>query len=48
MNSDEILIYQSTEGTIKIDVHLEEETFWLSQAQIALLFGKSEAQLPNL
>ena len=39
MNTGEIIIYQNTEGNIKIDVRLEEETVWLSQAQIALLFG---------
>lgn len=39
MNSD-ILIYQNSDGNIKIDVRLEEETVWLTQAQIALLFGK--------
>ncbi len=36
----QILIYQSQDGTIKIDVHLEDETVWLSQSQMALLFGK--------
>lgn len=40
MNTGEIIFYQNTEGNIKIDVRLEEETVWLSQAQIALLFGK--------
>jgi hypothetical protein len=41
MNQGEILIYQNQEGNIKIDVRLEEETFWLSQAQMAQLFGKA-------
>lgn len=40
MNSGEIVIYQNQEGTIKIDVRLDEDTVWLNQAQIALLFGK--------
>ena len=39
MNSD-ILIYQNSDGNIKIDVRLEEETVWLTQAQIAQLFVK--------
>ena len=39
MNSD-ILIYQNSDGNITIDVRLEEETVWLTQAQIAQLFGK--------
>ncbi len=36
----EILIYQSQDGTIKVDVHIEDETVWLSQSQMAELFGK--------
>jgi hypothetical protein len=42
MNSD-ILIYQNSEGTIKIDVRLEEETVWLTQDQMATLFGKGRS-----
>lgn len=45
MNSGEILIYQNQDGTIKIDVRLEEDTVWLSQAQIALLFGKARTTI---
>jgi len=30
----EILIYQNADGKIKIDVRLEEETVWLTQAQL--------------
>ena len=41
MNS-EILIYQNPDGNIKIDVRLENETVWLTQAQMALLFGKDK------
>jgi hypothetical protein len=40
MNSD-ILIYQNQEGNIKIDVRLQEETVWLTQEQMASLFGKA-------
>jgi len=39
MNSD-ILIYQNIEGDIKIDVRLKKETVWLTQDQMATLFGK--------
>ena len=35
----EILIYQMEDGTTAIDVKLENETVWLTQKQIALLFG---------
>ena len=41
MNS-EILIYQSPDGNIKIDVRLEEETVWLTQVQMGQLFGKDK------
>jgi len=41
MNS-EIIIYQNTDGNIKIDVRLEEETVWLTQAQMGQLFGKDK------
>ncbi len=43
MNNSEIIIYQNTEGKIKIDVRLEEETVWLTQAQLCELFNKSKA-----
>ena len=43
MNTGEIIIYQNTEGNIKIDVRLEEETVWLTQAQLCDLFQKSNS-----
>lgn len=39
--TSEILIYQNTDGNIKIDVRLQEETVWLTQDQMATLFGKA-------
>ena len=44
MNS-EILIYQNPDGNIKIDVRLEEETVWLTQDQMASLFGKARTTI---
>lgn len=41
-NSD-ILIYQQTDGNIKIDVQLEDETVWLTQAHLCELFNKFKA-----
>ncbi|WP_296620010.1 RhuM family protein [Marivirga sp.] len=38
----EILLYKNEEGNIKIDVVLQEETVWLTQAQMATLFGKDK------
>jgi len=37
-NDSEILIYQTADGQTKIDVRMEEETVWLTQAQMADLF----------
>ena len=43
--SGDILIYQNQDGNIKIDVRLENETVWLSQDQMALLFGKAKSTI---
>jgi hypothetical protein len=41
----EIVIYQNPDGNIKIDVRLEEETVWLTQDQMATLFGKAKSTI---
>lgn len=38
-NKGEIIIYQSEDGTTKLDVRLENETIWLTQKSMAELFG---------
>jgi hypothetical protein len=40
-----ILIYQNQEGNIKVDMRLEEESVWLTQEQMALLFGKGRSTI---
>ncbi len=45
MNTSKILIFQNNEGSIKIDVRLEEETVWLTQDQMAALFGKARTTI---
>ena len=44
-NKGEILIYQDQSGNIKIDVRFKDETVWLTQEQMALLFGKSRSTI---
>ena len=44
-NRDEIVIYQSEDGIIKIDVLFENETVWLSMDQMCLLFGKAKSTI---
>ncbi len=45
MDTGEIIIYQNKEGNINIDVRLEDETVWLTQAQLCELFQKSKATI---
>lgn len=44
-NNGEIIIYQSEDGKIKLDVRLEDKTVWLTQEQIALLFNKGRSTI---
>lgn len=41
----EILVYKNRDGTIKVDVRLQEETVWLTQSQIYVLFNKSKTTI---
>ena len=40
MEENKIIIYQTEDGQTQIDVRLENETVWLTQAQMAELFDK--------
>ena len=40
---DKIVIYQTEDGESTIDVRLEDETVWLTQAQMAELFQKDQS-----
>lgn len=44
-NQGEIIIYQTDDGQNRIDVRLENETVWLTQEQMASLFGKSKSTI---
>ena len=39
-NQNPIEIYQTQDGTTQVEVRFENDTVWLSQAQMAMLFGK--------
>jgi hypothetical protein len=41
----EIIVYQSDDGQIKLEVRLEDETVWLTQQLIAELF---QTTVPNI
>ena len=42
-NTGELIIYESKEGNIKLDVNLENETVWLSLEQMARLFERDKS-----
>jgi hypothetical protein len=44
-NKGEILIYNSPDGQIKVDVTVEDETVWLSQSQMSELFDKGRTTI---
>lgn len=43
--ASEIILYQTEDGQTKIQTRLENETVWLSQAQMATLFGKAKSTI---
>jgi len=45
MNKGEIIIYNTSDGQTALDVRLENETVWLTQAQMVDLFGSSKANI---
>lgn len=42
-NNDKMPIYQSEDGKIKTGVRFEDETVWLSQAQMCRLLGRDRS-----
>ena len=45
MNKTEMIIYQTDDGKTKIDVRMENETVWLTQAQMAELFQTTKQNI---
>ena len=45
MEENKIVIYQTEDGQTQIDVRLENETVWLTTAQMAMLFDKEESNI---
>ena len=43
--NNEVLIYRSQDGAIKVDVLFEGETVWLTIEQMSTLFGKSRSTI---
>lgn len=45
MEPSQVLIYKSDNGQVKLDVTLDNETVWLTQEQMAQLFGRSRSTI---
>jgi hypothetical protein len=45
MENNEIILYKSQDGTIKVDVLFEGKTVWLTMDQMTVLFGKSRSTI---
>lgn len=43
--TDSLLLYQSEDGRIKLDVHFEDETVWLTLDQMASLFSRDKSTI---
>ena len=40
-----ILIYKNADGNIKLDVQLQDDSVWVTQEQMAQLFGKAKSTI---
>ena len=45
MQENQIIIYQTDDGSTKIETRLQDETVWLTQAQLCNLFQKSKSSI---
>ncbi len=45
MKNNQLIIYQTEDGKVKIETHFKDESVWLNQAQIGELFQKSKATI---
>ncbi|MEA1981464.1 MAG: cell filamentation protein Fic [candidate division Zixibacteria bacterium] len=45
MKNNQLIIYQTEDGKVKIETHFENETVWLNIDQIAELFQKSRSTI---
>lgn len=42
---DSLLLYQSEDGQVKLDVRFEGETVWLSQSQMTVFFSRDKSTI---
>ena len=46
--NNQIIIYQTEDGQTQVDVRLENETVWLTQAQMAELFQTDRTSIVSI
>ena len=42
-NGGEVILFESSDGEVHLDVRLEHESIWLTQKQMAELFGRERS-----
>lgn len=42
-NTNTIQIFETQDGLVRLDVHLQEDTVWLNQSQMVALFGRDQS-----
>lgn len=45
MQTNDIVIYESGDGAVRLSVQLDEETVWLTQQQMSALFGRDASTI---
>jgi hypothetical protein len=43
VQKSDLIIYETSKGEVHLDVRMEDETVWLTQKQMASLFGKERS-----
>jgi hypothetical protein len=44
-NKSDFILFKTDDEKISVDVRFEDETVWLTQEQMALLFGKAKSTI---
>lgn len=44
----DVIVYETSEGDVRVDVRLDRDTAWLSQRQVAELFGSTPENVRNV
>jgi hypothetical protein len=45
MQKGEVVLYQANDNSLQLDVRIEDETVWLTQAQLVVLFEATKQNI---